>query len=228
MALILCLETATHVCSVCLARDGEMLTVRETSEPNSHSQVIGLFVQEVFDESGVKAADVDAVAVSSGPGSYTGLRIGVSMAKGLCYSAKKPLIAIPTLTALAQNKEGVEPGSMIIPMLDARRMEVYAAVFDQEGRELKKVEPVILDENSFARYLNAGRVVFRGDGAGKASGVIRHPGAVFQTGVLPSSKNMIPLAFKAFKENDFVDTAYFEPFYLKEFQAKVSKIKGLK
>ena len=186
------------------------------------------FVQEVLSERGIALADCDAVCVSKGPGSYTGLRVGVSTAKGLCFGSGKPLIAVGTLDTLvaqAQQTPGMTEGiRYIVPMVDARRMEVYSAVFDPEGHQITETSPVIVDGDSFAGYLAEGPVLFIGDGAGKCEAVIRHPNAHFRQ-CYPQASSMLVPALAALKAGDFKDVAYFEPFYLKEFVATVSKKK---
>ena len=186
----------------------------------------------MLEEHGFKIADCDAVCVSMGPGSYTGLRVGVSTAKGLCFGAGKPLLAVGTLdTLVAQAFETPEAATpdqdseprFIIPMVDARRMEVYTAVFEN-GKQVTETEPVIVDESSFAEYLEQGPCLFIGDGAGKCADVIRHPNARFVQ-CCPKASSMLSPALAAYRAGDFKDVAYFEPFYLKEFVATVSKKK---
>lgn len=239
MALILHIETATRVCSVALARDGLRLLLKESTKPNVHSSLLTVFIDEVFKESGISPSALDAVAVSMGPGSYTGLRIGVATAKGLCYALGKPLIAVPTLQAMAAGMllsslptppggEGVQ-GVGLCPMLDARRMEVYCAVYDHALKEVMPAEAVIVNEDSFAPYLAKGRVLFGGEGAEKCRAVLEHhPNARFVSGFETSATFLIPLALECFTAGKFEDVAYFEPFYLKEFVAGKPKVKGLR
>lgn len=174
----------------------------------------------MLNESGKVLSDLDAVAVSMGPGSYTGLRIGVSSAKGICYGNNIPLISIPTLESMALNQK--QKGDILIPMLDARRMEVYAKIFDGNLKELRKTEAEIIDENSYAEFLEKGKVLFFGDGAPKCKDVIKNENALFIDGVFPSAREMGPLAEEKFRNSDFEDAAYFEPFYLKDFIATKS------
>ena len=232
MNRIILIETSTSLCSVALAEDGAITAYRESSAPKAHASLTAVFVQEVLAERGISLADCDAVCVSKGPGSYTGLRVGVSTAKGLCFGAGKPLIAVGTLdTLVAQAQEKI---AFIIPMIDARRMEVYSAVFstvipsEVEGsspyRQITETAPVIIDENSFSEYLEQGPCLFIGDGAGKCADVIRHPNAYFCQ-CNPKASAMLQPAMAALKEKRFEDVAYFEPFYLKEFVATVSKKK---
>ena len=238
MDRIILIETSTALCSVALAENGAVTAYRESSAPKAHASLTAVFVQEVLAERGVTLADCDAVCVSMGPGSYTGLRVGVSTAKGLCFGAGKPLLAVGTLdTLVAQALEtsssteaeaNVEPQSglyprYIVPMIDARRMEVYAAVFEN-GKQITETAPAIIDENSYAEYLEQGPVLFIGDGAGKCADVIKHPNAHFCQ-CHPKASAMLQPAIEAYHRQDFKDVAYFEPFYLKEFVATVSKKK---
>lgn len=222
MEKILLIETSTALCSVALAEDGLVTAYRESSAPKAHASLTAVFVQEVLEERGLKLADCDAVCVSKGPGSYTGLRVGVSTAKGLCFGAGLPLLAVGTLdTLVAQAAES--DYRFIIPMIDARRMEVYACVFEN-GVQITETEPVIVDENSFAEYLEQGPCLFIGDGAGKCTDVLRHSNARFCQ-CHPKASAMLSPALQAFRNKKFCDVAYFEPFYLKEFVATVSKKK---
>jgi len=237
MERLILIETSTALCSVALAENGKITAYRESSEPKAHASLTAVFVQEILEERGVKLDDCDAVCVSMGPGSYTGLRVGVSTAKGLCFGSGKPLLAVGTLdTLVAQSTEVEIPGQAgnddkdgngwkyIIPMVDARRMEVYTAVFAPDGTQITETAPAIIDENSFAEYLEQGPCLFIGDGAGKCADVIRHPNAHFCQ-CHPKASAMLRPAAEAYKEKRFEDVAYFEPFYLKEFVATVSKKK---
>lgn len=216
MATILHIETATKNCSVSVAAKGELLAIQELNDGNySHAEKLHPFIQQVMEEAKLSFNDIDAVAVSKGPGSYTGLRIGVSAAKGLCFAFDKPLISIETLKSLA-HKVSIEEG-VIIPMLDARRMEVYAAVYNSRHEQVRDIKAEIIDENSFEEYLSKGKVYFLGDGAEKCKGIIVHENAVFIYGEFPSAKEMVQLSFDKYKKNDIEDVAYFEPFYLKDF-----------
>ena len=221
MEKILLIETSTALCSVALAEDGAVTAYRESSAPKAHASLTAVFVQEVLEERGLKLADCDAVCVSKGPGSYTGLRVGVSTAKGLCFGAGLPLLAVGTLDTLVSQSE--EDYRFIIPMIDARRMEVYACVFENSV-QITETTPVIVDENSFAEYLEQGPCLFIGDGAGKCADVIRHPNAHFCQ-CNPKASAMLQPAILALRNKEFCDVAYFEPFYLKEFVATVSKKK---
>ncbi len=215
MARILLIETSTSVLSVALAVDGTVVAERICREPRMQASLTAPLVKEVLDEAGLKAPDCDAVAVSSGPGSYTGLRVGVSTAKGLAFGAGKPLIAVGTLDILVDGCK-VEQGTTVVPMIDARRMEVYTAVYNAEGERLTEIEAHIIGPDSFAPYLEKGKVLFVGDGALKGKDVITHPNACFQE-AFPLARHMASRAQKAFEEGKFENLAYFEPFYLKDF-----------
>ena len=219
------IETSTALCSAALAENGVVTAYRESSAPKAHASLTAVFVQEILNERGLTIADCDAICVSKGPGSYTGLRVGVSTAKGLCFGCGKPLLAVGTLdTLVAQAHSAIpSPYHFIIPMIDARRMEVYSAVF-QHNTQITETSPVIVDENSFAEYLEQGPCLFIGDGAGKCADVIKHPNAHFCQ-CNPKASAMLSPAMEAYKEKRFEDVAYFEPFYLKEFVATVSKKK---
>ncbi|MFP4064217.1 MAG: tRNA (adenosine(37)-N6)-threonylcarbamoyltransferase complex dimerization subunit type 1 TsaB [Bacteroidales bacterium] len=281
--MILHIETSTQVCSVGLSREGEWLAVREDRSKNySHSALLTVFMEEVMKEAAVTADEVDAVAVSRGPGSYTGLRIGVSAAKGFCYAMDIPLIAVDTLKALAvstmafvnfnpdnavdnlsasgafarnefpmttkdpggkrkasgdstrsipeeDRDPGVPPGRRVLwcPMIDARRMEVYYALLTSDLEEVKSTAAEVITEQSFKQLLEHQQVIFSGDGAEKCRQVIDSPNAVFVPDSLPSVGGMLSLAEDQFKRKDFVDVAYFEPRYLKDFVAGKPKVKGL-
>lgn len=232
MALILNLETSTTVCSVSLSKDGRLLAVKEQNGDYSHAENLTLFIEDVLQQADVKLSDVDAIAVSKGPGSYTGLRIGVSTAKGLCYSLNKPLIAVSTLQhiSLSVSKESKYQisnlKSLFCPMLDARRMEVYCAMFDSLNNEIRPTTAEIIDEHSFSDLLNNNMIYFFGDGAAKCKNVLSaNKNAIFINDIFPSAKNMTSLSEQAFVNKRFEDVAYFEPFYLKDFVA--GKKKGI-
>lgn len=233
MSLILCIETGTDICSVGIAKDGELLSLRESDEGRDHARKVGVFVDELLRETGIVPDDLDAVAVGKGPGSYTGLRIGVSFAKGLCYGLQKPLVAVGSLDALAEvAREDYEAGILAVddwdgaylcPMVDARRMEVYAQVFDSEGRPQGEVSAEVVDEGCFAAFRGQGRpfVIF-GSGARKCADVL--PDAVYVE-VTPSARGLARLAQQALDEGRTEDIAYFEPFYLKDFVVTTSRKK---
>ncbi len=217
MATILNLETATTNCSVSIAINGRTEALKEYNSANySHSEQLHLFIEDVLEQASLKISDLDAVAVSMGPGSYTGLRIGVSSAKGLCFSLDIPLLSIPTLKSMSYQSVGGEV-DFIIPLLDARRMEVYAAVFDKNRQQLRETRAEIIDEHSFKAYVQQGKVLLLGSGAEKCKGIVFGEQLVFNTGTVPSAREMGSLSFEKFKLNDFEDVAYFEPYYLKDF-----------
>jgi tRNA threonylcarbamoyladenosine biosynthesis protein TsaB len=232
MAIILNIETSTRVCSVALAVDGKVVSLKESHEKNAHAQNITLFSESVIREAGLEFKDLDAVAVSKGPGSYTGLRIGVSTAKGFCYALDKPLIAVGTLTSLAAGmvtKKDKAKGYLFCPMIDARRMEVYAALFDADLNTIMDTKAMIIDADSFSDRLSEQPVVFAGDGAEKCKELLGdHANAVFLDDFLPSATHMAQLSEQKFNNEGFEDVAYFEPFYLKDFVAGVPKVKGLR
>lgn len=229
MALILLIETSASVLSVALSRDGAAQLERVCTEPRMQASLTAPLVKEVLDGAGITIADCDAVAVSAGPGSYTGLRVGVSTAKGLCFGAAKPLIAVGTLDIIARSgmtgfMADCDRPSYIVPMLDARRMEVYTAVYTPDGERITPVEALVVEEGSFGKYLEEGKVLFIGDGALKCKAVIGHPNAVFQE-AQPLARNMAALAEERYKAGLFEDLAYYEPFYLKDFVTTVSRKK---
>ena len=217
MATILNIETATKNCSVSISTNGELLALRELNDGNySHGENLHVFIEELIKETNISFQDFDAIAVSKGPGSFTGLRIGVSSAKGFCFSLDKPLISIPTLASLAKTIV-VKKDSVIVPLLDARRMEVYSSVFNNDYENIRKTQAEIIVENSFLSYLEKSKVYFLGDGAEKCKDIITHENAIFLDGYFPSAKQMAALSYEKFQNSDFEDVAYFEPFYLKDF-----------
>ena len=219
MSIILNIETATKNCSVSISDKGNLLAISEINEGKfSHAEKLHTFILDVIKEAGLKMKDLDAIGISKGPGSYTGLRIGVSAAKGLCYALDKPLISIPTLDSMAR-QVSLEKGDLVVPMLDARRMEVYSAVFDHQYRQIRETKAEILDADSFTKALIAGKVYFVGDGAEKCSELIKHDNAIFLSDIYPSAKEMTIMSDQKYKASDFEDVAYFEPFYLKDFVA---------
>ena len=223
MALILQLETSSSSCSVALSLNGETLAIKEADERNIHAGSLTLFIQEVMNNAQKSMPDLDAVAVSMGPGSYTGLRIGVSTAKGLCFALEIPLIAVNTLQVMAHGfVSSANPVSadLLCPMIDARRMEVYTAVYNLQGKEILPVDARIIDENSFSEFLNGSKIVFFGDGAMKCADVLsKNPNASFSAGFRNSAKDMNAIALEKYNRKEFEDVAYFEPYYLKDFVA---------
>ncbi len=231
MCTLLTIETSTPVCSCALSRDGEILMNKENYEGRSHASLAGVFVHEIMEYARERHIRLDAIAVSSGPGSYTGLRIGVSEAKGLSYGLGVPLIAIPTARIMASMMQGEADGdTLLCPMIDARRMEVYATFFDGSLHVVRETSADIVEEGSYSDLLEKRKVIFFGNGAEKCRSVITHPHALFLDDIHPLAAGMVPLAEKAFAGKDFVDVAYFEPFYLKEFVATIprNKVIGVK
>ena len=223
MNTILNIDTSTTVCSVALSAGGECLSMRKDESGNNHSRVIGVFTQQLLQEADSNGWKVAAVALSQGPGSYTGLRIGTSFAKGLCYGMNIPLIAIPTLKimawAVAQRlkAEGVHTDALLCPMIDARRMEVYSAVYDMELNEVEAVSAKIIDHESFSDLLANRKIYFFGNGSNKCKDAITSHNATFIDGVNPLATDMAVMAHEAYNKKEFADVAYFEPFYLKDF-----------
>jgi tRNA threonylcarbamoyladenosine biosynthesis protein TsaB len=228
MALILSIETSTPVCSVALSESGTLVGHLELYENQSHAANLTVLIDQVLKNCGLTPKKLDAIAVSCGPGSYTGLRIGVSTAKGLCFALNKPLIALSSLSILAKGAlQHIEESAdvLLCPMIDARRMEVYTAILDQNLNEKEPVSAQIIDGTSCLNWLNQSKVYFFGDGALKCKDVINHCNATFITNEVPLAKNMVDMARQAFNRNEFVDVAYFEPFYLKDFVATTPKNK---
>ena len=216
MALILNIETTTTNCSVSLSKERETLFLKEDYNSNfSHAESLHLFIDDVITLAKIKPSQIDAIAVSKGPGSYTGLRIGVSAAKGLCFSLDKPLISVSTLELLSHQVK-IDCGC-IVPMLDARRMEIYSAIFDKNHSQIREIQAQILEETSFLNELEKGKVYFIGNGVEKTKTIIKHENAVFIEHKLPSANEMGALSFEKYKKNEFENVAYFEPFYLKDF-----------
>lgn len=234
MSLILCIETGTDICSVGLSRDGKLVSLRESDEGRDHAKKVGVFVDELLRETGVAPDELSAVAVGMGPGSYTGLRIGVSFAKGLCYGLQIPLVAVGSLDSLVQvAREDYQAGivdvanwqdAVLCPMVDARRMEVYTQMFDTSGKPLNEVKAEIIDETSFAEWRSGRQLVIFGNGAAKCQEVI--PDATYIK-VSPSARGLAMLAHQRFEAGKVEDIAYFEPFYLKDFVVIPSKKKLL-
>ena len=226
MERFILIETSTSLCSAALAEEGRIVSTRSCER--DHAARTAPFIREMLDEQGWKAGDCSAVAVSMGPGSFTGLRVGVSTAKGLCFGAGIPLIAVGSLDTLVwqAKEEGLLPQgcTAVVPMIDARRMEVYTAVFSPEGERLTEVEPKIIEAGAYGSLLDKGPVLFIGDGAEKCRETIARPDAYF-AGCRPKAQAMLTPVRRAFAAGKFEDTAYFEPFYLKDFVATVSRRK---
>ena len=227
MSCILNIETSTDVCSVAISDNGQVIFNKEDHSGPNHAVKLGVYVDEALSFIDAHGIPLEAVAVSCGPGSYTGLRIGVSMAKGICYGRDVKLISIPTLELMAVpvliGEHPAEEDALIVPMLDARRMEVYAKVMDRALKEVRPIQADIVDADTYKEYLDRGTVYFFGNGAEKCMEVINHPNARLVKGIEPLAKNMAPLAEKRFVEGKFEDVAYFVPFYLKDFVAKMPK-----
>ena len=226
MSCILHIETSTNVCSVAVSEDGQCIFSKEDFNGPNHAVVLGSCVDEALSFADSHAIPVDAVAVSSGPGSYTGLRIGVSMAKGICYGHGIKLLSVPTLKLMCVPillREMIEDAALLCPMLDARRMEVYAAIFDRSLREIRPTQADIVDENTYKVLLDRQPIYFFGNGAEKCKEVIRHPNARFLADIHPLAKWMMPLAERKMMNGEYEDVAYFVPYYLKDFVAKMPK-----
>lgn len=227
MATILSIDTSTRPCSVAIARNGEVILDKSDFEGQNHGKLLGVFVKELLDALQQLGGQLDAVALSEGPGSYTGLRIGTSLAKGLCFGLDIPLIAIPTHKVMAEavRNNHLPEGAILCPMIDARRMEVYATLYNTQLEVVRTTGADIIDETSYNDYLNQGDVYFFGDGADKCKTTLTHPNAHFVDHIHPLASQMARLAEEDFAARRFVDVAYFEPFYLKEFVAVVPKNK---
>lgn len=222
MGVLLNLETATTNCSVSLAKNGKIIAIKENDTPNySHAEQLHVFIEACLAQAQMKLSDIDAVAVSKGPGSYTGLRIGVSAAKGLCFALDLPLISIATLRSMASRV--TQSYDFIIPVLDARRMEVYSVVFDSDMNETRATKAEVIDENSFLEYYPNAKVHVLGSGAEKIRDSISHKNLSFDTLCVPSSKEMALLSYEKYNLKDFEDVAYFEPYYLKDFMLQTKK-----
>lgn len=234
MALILCIETGTDICSVGLSRDGELFSLRESDEGRDHAKRVGVFVDELLRENSIAPDELDAIAVGMGPGSYTGLRIGVSFAKGMCYGLQIPLVAVGSLDALAQvaiedNEAGILDvdnwdQAILCPMVDARRMEVYTSMFSAQGEPLSEVAAEIVTEQSFAEWRKTKQLVIFGNGAAKCREIL--PDATY-VNITPSARGIARLAEQRLQRGEIEDIAYFEPFYLKDFVVIPSKKKLL-
>jgi len=231
VARILCLETSTEVCSAAIVDDGIVTDFREDISGQNHSKLLTVFIAQLLESNHLKVSDLNAVAVSEGPGSYTGLRIGVSVAKGFCYAACIPLIAISPLEAMASHvientsdyQLEIQPRDLFIPMIDARRMEVFTAIYDKNLQTVQKVNALVVESTSFTAYAENSRLFLFGNGSAKCTDSLTDQNIHFIDGVLASSLNMATLANKKFQNNEFVDVAYFEPFYLKDFIATIPK-----
>jgi len=225
MALILNIETATEICSVTLAEKGKLIALKEDSE-SRHAKILTVLIDEIYKENGIPMRQTEAVGVSMGPGSYTGLRIGVSVAKGIAYAANIPLIAVSTLQSMAfgiSKTNQFDKETWFCPMIDARRMEVYTALYDSSNQIKREIAAEIIDEHSFQDILSVRKIVFLGNGAEKCKNLIQSPNAIFHDKTFCSAGNMTELSFTSFEKKQFVDVAYFEPYYLKDFVATIAK-----
>jgi tRNA threonylcarbamoyladenosine biosynthesis protein TsaB len=231
MTRLLCLETSTEVCSAAIVDEGQVVDYREDLSGQNHSRLLTVFINDLLISNHLNVSDFDAVAVSEGPGSYTGLRIGVSVAKGICYGTGIPLIAISPLEAMASHvieniknsKFSFQPGDLLIPMIDARRMEVFTAIYDLQLHEIMPVKAEVIESASFDQLAAESRLLVFGNGSGKCKPILNTSRYFYIDGVVASSLNMATLANQKFENKDFVDVAYFEPFYLKDFIATVPK-----
>lgn len=230
MALILNIETSTDICSVSISKDGDLLASKETNEERSHAKMLAKLIDDILSENNLTTNNLDAVSVSKGPGSYTGLRIGVSTAKGICYASDLPLIALNTLEIMAgaaQKNENYKNDGLLCPMIDARRQEVYQALFNSEVNVVDETSAKIIDTDSYKDEFGKGKVYFFGNGAPKCKEFLTSTNAIFLDDVFPNAKNMAQLSELYFNNEKFEDVAYFEPFYLKEFVATTPKNKVL-
>jgi len=225
LALILNIETATPVCSVCISSEEEILAVKEINQGLTHAENLHSFIESTLKEAGISAKELNAVALSKGPGSYTGLRIGSSAAKGLAFALQIPLISIDTLQAMAFGmRDDLNKESLLCPMLDARRMEVYTALYDSDLNIIEPIQALVMDALASEIFKKEEQIIFFGEGMPKCKTILeQNKNAVFVEGFVPSAIHLAPLAFKKFRENSFEDPAYFEPLYLKEFFTPVKK-----
>ena len=236
MTLLLNLESSTEVCSVSIAKNGKLIDFIESDEGQNHARLLSVFTQELMSRNQLEFGQLKAVAISKGPGSYTGLRIGVSLAKGICFANQIPLIAISPLKSMSDHVSSnlaeygipISPDVLLCPMIDARRMEVYTALYDRNLQEVEAVSAKVVDSSTFARQLEKHPVVFFGNGAAKCESEIDHPNALFINDIKTSAQFMCSLGLKAYENNQFEDVAYFEPFYLKDFIAGIPRKNILK
>lgn len=227
MTLLLSIETSTPICSIALHKAGKLIADKEVTGDKTHSTELTLMIGELLKECSFTYGDLSAIAISSGPGSYTGLRIGTSTAKGLCFALDIPLISVSTLEALAYSVEYINDDYLICPMLDARRMEVYCMILSKNYQIIQNVEAKVIEENSFEKELETQKIVFVGDAVEKCQSVIQHENAIFKNELLPSAKTIGIIAFQKYQKQEFENVAYFEPFYLKGPNITKSKKKLL-
>jgi len=228
--MILCIETASYVCSVALCERKQLIAYRESKADKSHASLLTVFIGELLEEHKLSASSLDAVAVSKGPGSYTGLRIGVSSAKGICYGAGIPLIAIGSLSSMFYGAKDrysdlleKDPATLICPMIDARRMEVYSSLFTLQGEEIEPVKAEVIDKSSYLEQLDKHKILFFGNGADKCKELIKHPNAIFAEGYELTASSLAIPSQEALENEVFEDVAYFEPYYLKDFVATIPR-----
>ena len=228
MKIILSIETATPVCSVALHQEGKILGIYELHSEKSHSEQLSVLIEQICKQNNLTLKEISAVAVSQGPGSYTGLRIGTATAKGLCFALQKPLIAVNTLEAMVwQISDWVEPNTLLCPMIDARRMEVYCLLANPEKEILEPTQALIVEESSFEKYLSEQKIVFFGNGASKCKDILKHQNAIFWENLHPSARSIGQIAWQKYQSAVFENLIYFEPFYLKDFvgmQPAVNKL----
>jgi len=230
MNRILLIESGTNVCSVAIAAKSELIGIKESIDEKGHAAQLTVFIDQLIKETGISIAQLDAVAISKGPGSYTGLRIGVSAAKGICYAAEIPLISIGSLDSMASGaiikyQSIIEDNDidLLCPMIDARRMEVYTALYNTNLQRTNEIQALVVDENTFIEWFENKKILFFGNGSSKCKEILKHHNALFIDDFLPSAQFMIPLAQDALNHKRFEDVAYFEPYYLKDFVATVSR-----
>jgi tRNA threonylcarbamoyladenosine biosynthesis protein TsaB len=230
MTKILCIETATEICSVAISLNNNLINYREACDQNSHSEKITIFVEEILAESSIKLTEIDAIAISMGPGSYTGLRIGTSTAKGFCFALNIPLIAVSTLQAIAfgAKKYNTTTNGLIIPMIDARRMEIYTATYASDLAVVEDVKSVVVDDEYIQTLPSDIPLIFCGNGVPKCTSLLEQKSNAILTNIGSSARYMAELAFEKYNKEQFEDVAYFEPFYLKDFIAAKSYVKGLR
>lgn len=218
MSIILSIETATSVCSVALHQEANLLGVYELHSEKSHSEQLSVLIEQICRQNNLLLKDISAVAVSQGPGSYTGLRIGTATAKGLCFALQKPLIAVNTLEAMLwQISDWVEPATLLCPMIDARRMEVYCLLANRQKEILEPTQALVVEPDSFEKYLDKRKIVFFGNGASKCQAVLRHKNSIYVANVFPSARSVGQIAWQKFQQGEFENLIYFEPYYLKDF-----------
>jgi tRNA threonylcarbamoyladenosine biosynthesis protein TsaB len=231
MALILNIETTTKVCSVSLSQDANIIAIEESTLGNNQSLLLSSFIENIFKKVELKITDIDAIAISKGPGSYTGLRIGVSMAKGLCYALEKPLISVNTLQSMASSmsknlkEKDITEDYLLCPMIDARRMEVYSAIYDMNNKLIRETKAEIISKDSFIEYLDSYKILIFGDGAAKCKTILTHSNIISYENFIVSSQSLAPLAEYKYQRKEFENTLYFEPYYLKDFMTTIPKNK---